>query len=370
MLHVMEINETNRFFELKDQWSKVLEKSNDNNVFLTWEFLSTYWLHFGKGKKLRILVIEDKNEVIAIAPLRQSRYEFGGIFSYNVIKPLGYGGADYNNFILTERAAECFWLFLNYLTAKGNWDLIYLFDLPETSTIPEFLPKTSLCAPKFELIQGKTCPFISLPNSMDVFMHSLDNTFRRDVRRCLRNLERDYGKIELKRYCELGSVEEGLGVFFDLHQERWVSKLGKGVFNSQKIQDFFMNMTNQWAKNGWLALYFLTVKGKPVAAQYCIEFREKIFYALSGFSMEYSKYSPGNVLTLKIIEDCIQRQVREFDFMKGDEHYKFCWTKQYRRNFGIRFINSNFTSNFINRGIKLFKQTRIDRILGRYLDFQ
>lgn len=369
MLRVTEINETARFFELKDQWNKVLEKSNNNNVFLTWEFLSTYWLHFGKGKKLRILVIEDKNEIIAIAPLRQSRYEFGKIFGYDVIEPLGYGGADYNHFILTDKAAECFGLFLKYLTAKGNWDFIYLFDLPEASKIPEFLSKDLSGGLKFELVQGKICPFISLPKSTDAFMYSLDNTFRRDLRRCLRNLERDCGKIELKKYCELGSVEDGLGVFFGLHQERWVSKLGKGVFNTQKIRDFYINMTKQWAENGWLALYFLTVKGEPIAAQYCIEYQEKIYYALSGFSMEYSKYSPGNVLTLKIIEDCIQRGVREFDFMKGDEPYKFCWTKQYRRNFGIRFVNSKFTSSLYSQSIKLLKQSRIDRILGNYLYF-
>src|SRR3990170_7916708 len=111
MLRITEINDTKRFFELKNEWNKVLEKSKDNNVFLTWEFLFTFWNHFGSGKKLRILVIEDKKEIIAIAPLRQSRYSFGPLLGYNVIEPLGYRGADYTGLILTERQQECLQLF-------------------------------------------------------------------------------------------------------------------------------------------------------------------------------------------------------------------------------------------------------------------
>jgi hypothetical protein len=122
-----EINETNQFLELGHEWNKVLERSRDINIFLAWEYLSTYWRHFGKEKNLRILCIEDKNEIIAIAPLRQSRFGFASPLGYEVIEPLGYRGlmperADYTGLILAEREAECLQLFLNYLVEHDDWD--------------------------------------------------------------------------------------------------------------------------------------------------------------------------------------------------------------------------------------------------------
>jgi hypothetical protein len=366
VLQVTEINDPAQFLELKNKWNEVLIKSNDGNVFLTWEFLSTCWNLFGSGKKLRILIIKDEEEIIAIAPFRQSRLKFGNFFGYDVIEFLGEG-ADYTGLILTEKKSECFCLIIDYLMMKGDWDFINLFNLPETSIIPQYLSKNSKSLPKFELKQGKICPFISLPNSTDAFMLTLDNAFRKDLRRCQKNLEQDYGRIELKKYDAYGSVEKGLTLFFDLHQERWHSKVGQGLFETEKNRDFFRKVSKQFAENGWLALYFLTVKGVPIATQYCVEYKERVFYTLSGFSMQYSKYSPGNVLTMKIIEDCIQRQIKEFDFMKGDEFYKFKWTKQYRTNFGIRFVNRKFSSNLYEQVINFTKKTGLDRVLSGYI---
>jgi CelD/BcsL family acetyltransferase involved in cellulose biosynthesis len=369
VLEVTEINEISGFLELENDWNELFEKSEDNNVFLSWDFLTTCWSFFGEGKKLKILVIKDKNEVVAIAPLKQSRYAFGNMLGYTVIEPLGYRAADYTGLILKERKAECFNLFLNYMSENLKWDFIYLFDLPETSILPDLLSKNNDLHLKFTLVQGKKCPFIPLFGSKDNFKQSLDNNLKKDMRRCMQNLEKDFGQVALKRYDELGSVEKGLNNFFKLHQERWDSKLGEGVFSSSKNRDFYTTISKKWAEKEWLALYFLTVKGEPVAAQYCIEYQNKMSYVLGGFNSKLNKYGLGNLLTFKIIEDCIKRQINEFDFMKGDESYKFRWTDQYRQNFGIRFVNNKFASRFCNLGISLLKQTKMDRVLGGFVDY-
>jgi CelD/BcsL family acetyltransferase involved in cellulose biosynthesis len=233
----------------------------------------------------------------------------------------------------------------------------------------ELLPKDSGHIPKYQLIPGTICPFISLPESNDSFLHSIDSNLWKNIRRSMRNLEKDYGKAEMIKYDELGSVEKGMDIFFELHQKRWESKLMKGTFRRKEYRDFFTDTANQFANNGWLALYFLTVKDEPIAAQYCIEFGQKMYYVLGGFDTMYYKYSIGDLLTSKVIEYCIKKKIREYDFMRGNEPYKFRWTRQYRRNFGIRFVNSKFTSELYNSGIKLLKQTKLDGILGKYLDY-
>ena len=370
MLSVIEINDIDEFFELRHEWNKVLERSRDNHIYLTWDFLSTYWKHFGKERKLRIIVIKDKNEIIAIAPLRQSRFNFANSFSYDVVEPLGYRGADYTGLILTERDAECLKLFLNHLAEHGDWDFLYLYDVPGTSVVPKLLTKISEVIPfKFDFIQGVVCPYISLPHSMDVFMNKLDGKFRKNLRRCMKNLQKDYHRVELKRYDEFGSVEETMQLFFDLHQKRWKLKDMPGVFNTEKTRNYSIDVAKCFANNGWLALYFLTADDKPIAVQYCLEYNQKMLYGLGGFDPDYSQYSAGNIILAKVIEKCIEREVKEYDLMKGGERYKFDWSEKYRRNIGIRFINRKPMSNLYDCGMKTVKQLKMDKILGKFLDF-
>lgn len=376
MLKITEINGVNQFYELQHRWNEVLERSKDNNPYLTWEYLYTYWKHFGKDRKLRILCIEDKNKIIGIAPLRQSRLGFVGPFGYDVIEPLGYRGlmpegADYTGFILMERKAECLQIILSHLVENNAWDFIYLFNVPETSVISDLVTRVPQVVPlKFETEKGAVCPYIQVPNSIDNFMETLGFKFRKNLRRNMRKLEDNFKKVELKKYDEVGSVEETMKLFFKLHQKRCEYRGLPGVFAKQEICNFYTDVARLFADKGWLALYFLTVDSEPVAAHYCFEYNNKMYFALSGFDPTYSKYSVGNIIQLKIIEKCIEKRLEEYDFLKGGEAYKFNWTAKYRRNLRITFVNKKFTSNLYDLGLRTIKKLRINQLLEKSLTYR
>jgi CelD/BcsL family acetyltransferase involved in cellulose biosynthesis len=370
MLRVVEINTFDEFLALRREWNRILAKSRDNNIFLTWEYLSIFWKHFGKSSQLRVLCIRDEDEIIAIAPLRQFRYNFANLLGYEVIEPLGYRGlmpegGDYTGLLLGEREEECLKLFLNYLFEHDNWDFVYLYDIPGISTIPNLLLTLSGSIPKFEMVKGTVCPYIPLPDSIDIFLKGLRRKFRKELRRCMRNLQKDYRRVELKRYNELSSVEETMNVLFKLNRKRWKSKHLPGTFKTKEICDFYIDVAKIFANRGWLALYFLTVNDEPVAGLYGFEYHRKMLAAVTGFNPSYSRYSIGNLLFLKVIEECIKRKLIEFDFMKGNEPYKFGWTAKYRRNVSVKFVNNNPASNFYNWGIKTLKRLKIDKIVGK-----
>jgi hypothetical protein len=367
LLKITEINTFDEFLGLRSVWNGILARSRDNNIFLTWEYLSTFWKHFGKNAKLRILLIKDENEIIAIAPLRQSRFGFADLLGYNVIEPLGYRGlmpegGDYTSLILGEKESECLHLILKYLIEHHNWDFIYMYDIPETSIIPNLLPHISKVLPiTYETIKGTICPYITLPDSLDVFLKGLPRKFRKELGRCMRNLQKDFRKVELKRYDELGSVEETMKIHFNLNKKRWASKQMSGTFKTKEICAFYIDIAKLFADKGWLALHFLVVNDEPVAGLYCFEYNQTMYAAVSGFDPYYSKYSIGNLLFLKVIEKCIKRKMKEFDFMKGAEPYKFGWTKEYRRNWNIKFVNKRVKSHLYNLGIKILKQAHVDK---------
>ena len=88
---------------------------------------------------------------------------------------------------------------------------------------------------------------------------------------------------------------------------------------------------------------------------------------LSGFDPVYSIYSIGNLLMLKVLEKCIKLGIKEYDFMQGNEAYKSDWTKNYRRNLNIKFVNRRSSSRIINLGIRTIKQSSLLKILEKYI---
>jgi CelD/BcsL family acetyltransferase involved in cellulose biosynthesis len=52
-----------------------------------------------------------------------------------------------------------------------------------------------------------------------------------------------------------------------------------------------------------------------------------LFY-LSGFDPQWAAFSPGVLLIAHAIEEAIREGQQEFDFLRGNEPYKYLWGAQ------------------------------------------
>ena len=197
---MLKVREFNEFQTLKERWNDSLNRSLDNSVFSTWEWLSTWWKHFGKGKSLVILLIEDKNEIFAIAPFVYSKHSLLGFGNLKKISFVGSPESDYNSFILKEKKLKSLELFFGYLNSHFDWDYLDLQDIPETAASADLLRRIKL-KKQFKNLKDrvcKSCPYLPLPDSMDVLMKGLGRSMRRNLRRYLRKLKEKY-RVELKK---------------------------------------------------------------------------------------------------------------------------------------------------------------------------
>lgn len=362
-MKVFEVKNIDPFFELRHSWNKVLRESEDNTVFLTWEKMASSVLNFDENKTLNVLCATQNDKLVGIAPLRKSRRSINGLLKYTVIEPLAEGNTDYSGLVLAKHEAECLQFFLTHLFDQNDWDLMYLSQVPQNSHLFNLLAKHRCSLPEFTLEEGAICPYLTLPFSKQGLMKSLSSNFRRNLKKRMRKLEKDYGKVELKEYRELGSLDTTMQIFFDLHQKRWGSKGEKGTFKNLAVRDTFLTKAKLFAEKDWLRLYFLTVNDKPIAAKYCFKYKQKLYGSLSGFDPSYSSYGVGNVLMLKVLERCIDQGIREYDFMQGDELYKFDWTNKYRQNWNIIFVNKKPTSKLVRAITNGLKRIHLDKIL-------
>jgi CelD/BcsL family acetyltransferase involved in cellulose biosynthesis len=77
-------------------------------------------------------------------------------------------------------------------------------------------------------------------------------------------------------------------------------------------------------KRGWLQLNFLVVNDTPVATYLNFDYNDHILVYNSGLDpAEYGHLSPGIVLLAYTIEHAIELKRDVFDFLRGDEQYKY-----------------------------------------------
>lgn len=365
MLRIKELNEYDQFIDLREQWNDVLKKSKDNNIFLTWEWLSTWWKHYGKERKLMILLAEDREKIVAIAPLTYSVYKLLG-FRLRKIEFLGIEHTDYCNFILAERKEESLKLFLKYLN-KLSWDCLELRPIPETAESITLLQKIR----RKTYIQNETvyskCPYIPLSVSWDVFVKELSGNMRRNLRRRMRRLK-EKCKVEFRRQDDIDSLKQDMKIFFYLHQKRWGSKgLGGSFGEDPKFRDFLLDVSKCFAEKKWLNLSFLTANDEPISAALCFEYNKTLYYYHPGFDPVYSKYSVGNLLIMYLIQDSIQKGIDQFDFLAGTESYKSDWTPLSRNNLEVRYVRNRFLPVLYNKITRSEKYDWIKRSNNSFL---
>ncbi len=373
MLKVREIND---FEEMKDNWDLLLERSQVNtNIFLTWDWLSTWWKHFGKGRKPIILLVEDEKKVLAIAPLMLSEYNLPLIGKTQRVEFIGTPDSDYRDFIVIDKEAECLKLILAYLRNNiSNWNWIELKEVKETTgTMDNFRYLAHELGKDLKIEERicNICPYVTLPNSFEFLMGSLKSNMRRHLKVSMRKITQKY-EVKLEKYDEAGfTVAAGMKTFASLFQKRWATKGETGIFTEGRDIEFIkfhLDVAQTFADKGWLGLYFLMANNEPIAAQYGFKYNRKMLCYLMGWDPAYSVYSVGNLSIMLLMRECIKEGFNEYDMMRGEEGYKIRWTDKCVRNYEVRFIQKDFPSRFYNWGFRSKTLNGLCQKIGFSLD--
>lgn len=349
-LEVSAVEDFNKFESLREFWNSFLQKSLDNDVFSTWEWLWCWWKHFGNGRKLRILMVKEKNQIIAIAPFMLSNYSFLHFGKLAKIEFMSSPHGDYNNFILTKREVECVTLLLNALTKFSDWNMLDLKDIREESASAKTL--SSIASSKNENLKlnlkiKTLCPYIRLPPSIKAYKERLSRNMRRNLSKRMRKLSKIY-KVEFISQREFSSVSKAMETFFRLHQKRWKAKGKSGAFASEDFRKFHLDLAEKFDEKGWLGLSFLVLDGEPVAAAYSFDYNSKKYGYLTGFDPDFKQFGVGNLLKMHIIEECIRKSYREYDLTRDFEPYKANWATNIRKNYMASLVRDSLLAKIYN----------------------
>lgn len=308
------------FAALKPEWNKLVHRSCCDTVFLTWEWQTTWWEHLGRGQ-LWLLGFrhEDDGRLVGIAPLFQS--EQAGKPGLNVVGCRDV--SDYLDLIIEVGQEEAVYqALLDYLERDGpDWGCFDLCNIPQESLTHTRLREMAEARGYQALVEVEdVCPIIDLPASWDEYLATLDKKQRHEIRRKLRKAE---GGADAEFYV-VGpehDLQAEMQNFVDLHQK---SAPEKDAFMDPEMQGFFYAVAQELHDQGWLQLCFVEIRGEKSASLLNFDYGNAILVYNSGYDpTRFRHLSPGIVVSARAIEMAISLGRDKFDFLRGDEVYKY-----------------------------------------------
>ena len=124
----------------------------------------------------------------------------------------------------------------------------------------------------------------------------------------------------MSRVSRPAEIEARLGEFLDLHRR---SRTGKARFMDGRMERFFRRAFTAFAERDAARLWFLDTASGPVATFVTIEWDDTVGLYNSGFDPARAALSPGVILLAHVVRDAITRGRRTFDFLRGEERYKY-----------------------------------------------
>jgi CelD/BcsL family acetyltransferase involved in cellulose biosynthesis len=297
---------------LTPQWTDLLARIPHASVFQSAEWCIPWWRAFGEGA-LHVLVEEDGDGLHAIAPLfvRPPTVDHPPILVL-----IGTGNSDSLDIIADaqDAAARLVALALDD-AAAGGWSIDWR-RLPPDSML--------LTGPDIGCVLPDTpCPALSLPGDAGQFEALLDGHFRKRLRSSRRGLER-LGTVTFETLSG-PDVQRGMDDLFRLHADRWALKARRGVLGDAKVQDFHRCVAARLDAAGWLRLVRMRTGDEVSAVYYGFQRHSAAWFYLGGFNPHFAAFSPGSQVLREVLRVCMDEGVSVFDFLSGQESYKYRW---------------------------------------------
>lgn len=318
---------------LASEWDDLLERSVNAPFFMRHAYQSSWWKHLGNDDLVLIAIRTDEGRLVGLAPL------YGKVNSMGRRELSFVGCVDISDYLdlLVDRdyVDEVYSALLDVLDSEAvGWDGLYLCSLAERSATPTRLVEVVQTRGwQVDVSEQDVCPVIALPDAWDDYLAGIDKKQRHEIRRKMRKIERE---AEVNWYAvdpERG-LEMAMDDFIDLHQK---STADKEDFWNEALIEFFKDVSRATAAAGWLKLYFIEVNGVKAAAMLCFDYNNEFLLYNSGYDPDqFSHLSPGIVLTAYTIRHAIELGRSRYDFLRGDEEYKFRFGAEAEPVFDLR----------------------------------
>lgn len=338
------INTSEDFAKLKDNWCDIYRNDKNATIFQSWHWLRG-WIDAANADWF-ILAFKPENKSNYVAFFALYKDVISGKFGKRTIDSIGMAGAplaDYTGLVsFPDYEKHAIESFTNYLLNDTRWNKLRFREVADRR-VEGIACRINSKRFIVRYRNDTPCPRLILPDSWEKYLSDiLEPKFSKKFKSKINKAE--------KRGCYVTeandeNIELYLDYFIKLFEMRW------NTLDNQARE--LLKSTFRWAYYGnFLRIHVVWYENDPAAIQVSfIDDKNKIYhYYNGGWDPQFSHLSPGIVLHGHCIKYAIDNGYKVYDFMRGDESYKYLFGAEnmYNKNIII-------TPNTIETKLKKIK---------------
>lgn len=259
-------------------------------------FLETWWLH-RRAQPDELMLVENDGAMIPLVR-RGGRFEFAGEEDL----------VDYHS----PRGSEVAELLAAFVASSPS-GTPFRFDSLPVEAVEPIAKGLTMAGIDVEPSVHEVAAVLTLPTTVDAWLASIGKKERHEVRRKARRFEAELGTPTISRVTGAHQVR----AFAEMHRR---AAGEKGSFMSAAMEDLFVALHEN---AGAVVDVLAGDDGVPVAGAFGFEEEDAYYLYNSAYEPAASHASPGIVLLAQLVGRAIANGRSRFDFLKGDEPYKF-----------------------------------------------
>lgn len=341
-MNIQIIEKWAEFEPLTAQWDALLELSDADSVFLTWNWVEAWRRTTSERIAPFIVTVRtDEGQLVGLLPLWSSRMTLLGLFSVRALRFLGdsCSALEYPDCIVHPafEAEVMREIAATIHRCQKQWDIVWLPNCTDKVSTRNRL--SCLQTGSVEL-RTRSAQFSRLPlaSSWEAYETSIASTQRQKNRRLIRRFRDLGGEFEVCDSVE--KANEFLKALYELHGQRWREAGETGSFLSRpSVTDFYQELLPLIIKDDQVFMTGYRLNGELKAVQFGFRYAGTYSQVQEGFDPELPA-GIGNALRYFSVQRCIENGLTVYDFLGGHTEHKRRWGGILHTGFDLMLISN------------------------------
>jgi CelD/BcsL family acetyltransferase involved in cellulose biosynthesis len=383
-MHIDIIDDLKTFTQLRGNWDAIYEADADAQFFLTWEWLSKWFKSFtSPNSQWFILAAKptaDAASYVAFFPLQlRTEMKRDGTF-YNEVRMGGAELADYTGFLcLPEFEDRAIPAFAEYLR-HANWAQLHLKNIHASKHRMRLFMKP-FAQSKFEVevlnrytkgdnLNCDLYPYVNLPGDFETYLaKKLSSNTRQKAKRFIKKVG-DTGEFRVT-HADASTIKRDVDMLLHFWRLKWGRHKGSRL---AAILSTNRTMLMGAQEAGVLFMPVLWKGDRPLGALGILVDRRKksLHFLIAGRDETFVSPPPGFILHIYAIRWAIENGFTVYDFLQGNEPYKYMFgceerritymtvTTRNKQNLGGK-LDARSLAYVLDRATELYKKGKLDQ---------
>ncbi len=301
-MNIKTVRSVEEFSALRDPWSSLLSRSNNDSLPLTHEWLFCWWRCFGGDRQLNIICAYDDERLIAIAPFMLDVEKYRGV-PCNILTLMANGHAPYSDIVFDATyPVELYRKFIIKILTKCERDLIVFAKIRSSSRLYGLVSECCLSAGnRLGTKEILTTPVIDTRPDWDGYFRGRSKKFRRN----LANKVNRFGKNDKLNIIKTKVRDSGADELAEIVQvsgRSWKTRVKNDLMSNHAGRNFLFGLADQFGAKEGVDLWLARSGDKAIAYEFHITYNSVVYPLRADYDEAFAPVSPGSVLEYRALQ--------------------------------------------------------------------